>query len=207
MIWDVCVLTERAVHFDRRLVIVFALGGLLFLVTWLSTLRERGDGQLGEGRPARRLAPAFRLYDQNSELVNLTAYLNRHKIVLVFFDGQKSPLQNAAMNALLKNRQLLETADYRVFGISTALPQQNRAVVAEDFPFALLSDPAAIQPDSAHRAWGCLRPPDAKNPKASTIPNVFVIDRLGRVNWEGKLPSPIDPTDNFVQRLLDGDFD
>lgn len=193
--------------FDPRLAFVLALCASLFLMTWLSTLRDRSAGQLSEGRQPRRPAPAFRLYDQNSQLVNLTAYLNRHKIVLVFFDGRQSPMDNVVMRSLQQRQQELEAADYLVFGISTALPQQNRAVIADDFPFPLLSDPVALQPDSAHRTWGCLRAPDSRSPEASTIPKVFVIDRLGRVNWEGEVPGPIEPTDDFVQRLLDGEFD
>jgi len=138
--------------------------------------------------------------------VNLTAYLNRHNIVLVFFDGQKSPMDNVVLKALYKDQKELAAADYQVFGISTALPQQNRAAIPDDFPFPLLSDPVAIQPNSAHRTWGCLRAPNSQNSEATTIPNVFVIDRLGRVNWAGKLPAPIKSTDQFPQRFLDGDF-
>lgn len=194
-------------NFDRRLATVLALGALVFLMTWLSTLRDRDNGVSSEFRQPRRLAPAFLLYDQNSQLVNLTAYLNRHKIVLVFFDGRTSPMENRVMKSLHQHKKQLATADYQVFGISTALPQHNRATMSDDFSFPLLSDPAAIQPKSAHRTWGCLRAPDSQNPEAGTIAKVFVIDRLGRVNWEDGSPSPIEPTDHFVQRLLDGEFD
>lgn len=174
-------------------------------MTWLSTMRDRN--QSTKPYQLRRPAVAFRLYDQDSQLVNLRAYLNRHKIVLVFFDAQRSPMDNKAMKLLHEKRQQLTTADYQVFGISTALPQHNRAAVADHFPFPLLSDPTASQPGSVHRIWGCLREPDSRNSEASTVPSVFVIDRRGAVNWEGKYPLPIPLTDDFAQRLLDGEFD
>ena len=155
----------------------------------------------------RRLAPAFRLYDQNSQLVNLTAYLNRHKIVLVFFDGQASPLNDVVLKSLHEQQDRLAETDYQIFGISTALPQQNRAAIGDDFVFPLLSDPAAIQPGSVHRTWGCLRPPNSQNPEATTVPKVFVIDRLGRVNWNNSWPTSVERTKDFSQRLLAGEFD
>lgn len=193
--------------FDRRLIVVFALGAFLFLMTWLSTLRDRDSQQSASFRAPRRLAPPFRLYDQNSQLVNLTAYLNRHKIVLVFFDGQASPLKDFVLKSLHDQQDQLAHADYQIFGISTALPQQNRASIGEDFAFPLLSDPAAIQPGSVHRTWGCLRPPTSQCPEATTIPKVFVIDRLGRVSWKDSLPVAVERTENFTQRLLAGEFD
>lgn len=200
-------MNHQVAKFDRRLIVVLALGALIFLITWASTLRDRGNGQSQQAYQTRRLAPAFRLYDQNSELVNLSAYLNRHKVILVFFNGNKSPLEDSVMKSVFENWQQLATSDYQVFGISTALPQHNRAAVADDFPFSLLSDPAAVQPDSAHRTWGCLQVPNSQNPEASTIPKVFVIDRLGRVNWEGKYPAAVNSSDDFAQRLLNGEFD
>lgn len=193
--------------FDRRLWVVFALGTFLFLMTWLSTLRDRDSQQSTSFRMPRRLAPAFRLYDQNSQLVNLAAYLNRHKLVLVFFDGQASPLNDVVLKSLHEQQDRIDEAGYRIFGISTALPQQNRAAIRDDFVFPLLSDPAAIQPGSVHRTWGCLRPPNSQNSEATTIPKVFVVDRLGRVNWQGSFPTSVERTKDFSQRLLAGDFD
>lgn len=194
-------MSHQPKKFDRRLLVVGLLGCLLFLITWLSTFRDRQVSQSEAARP-KRAAPAFRLYDQNSELVNLSAYLNRHQIIVLFFDGRTSPTEDRVVQLLLQNSEQLAAADYRIFLVSMALPQENRAHVEDDFPFVLLSDPTAIDPQSAHRTWGCLRAPDAKIPQPTTIPKVFVVDRLGRVAWEGLYPAAEVVGDNFIDVLL-----
>lgn len=194
-------LLNSASQFDRRLLVVGLFGAILFLSTWLSTFRDRSSSQPQTQRP-RRAAPAFRLFDQNSELVNLSAFLNRHRLIVAFFDGRTSPADDSVVQLLVENSEELLAADYQVFLVSMALPQENRARVGDDFPFALLSDPAAIDSNSAHRMWGCLRPPDARIQQPTTIPKLFVVDRLGRVAWDGQHPSAEQTHDDFVARLL-----
>lgn len=195
-------LSHPSAKIDQRLLIVGLLGCVLFLVTWLSTFRDRSAPQTEEIRP-RRSAPAFRLFDQNSELVNLTAYLNRHRLIIVFFDGRISPTEDPVIQSLIQHAEELQAAADKVFLVSMALPQENRARVGDDFPFVLLSDPSAIDPGSVHRTWGCLRAPDAKVTQPTTIPKVFVVDRLGRVAWDGHHPAAEQVGDGFIKQLLE----
>ena len=155
----------------------------------------------------RRPAPSFQLYEQGTDsrkprIVNLEAYLHRHQIVIVFFDGQSGPENNPVLVELRKFYDALHEEGIIVLGISTALPQQNRSNSITPFPFALLSDVTATAKNSVHRTWGCFVEPVTLDQPARTKPAVFVIDRAGTVAWEGSLPLPESNPRSVVARLL-----
>lgn len=154
-------------------------------------------------------APTFTLYDQGSEnvkprMVNLGAYLHRYRILVVFYDGQEGPESDPTLLLLRRFHAALEDAGVVVFGVSTALPQENRNRSTQPFPFRLLSDVTPFEPKSVHRTWGRLAPPAAPGEPPGTIPGAFVIDRAGRVAWEGNHPKPDESPDTLVSRLLRG---
>lgn len=194
-------MTPNARHFDPRILLLAAFGLFLLVVTWVASERDRSLSERVNVVPRRAVA-AFRLYDQNSRLVNLAAYLNRHQIVLAFFPSHADESPDATIQLLQDHSSELQQAGYRVFGVTTALPQQNRAVYGNDFPFPLLTDPSADRPGSVHRTWGRLRAPGANHPKPVTIPAVFLIDRMGRVAWDDGLPQPIAAEADLVRQLV-----
>ena len=150
----------------------------------------------------RQPAPVFQLYDQNSTLVNLEAYLHRHRIVIVFFDGQAGPETNETLAALREFHGALEAENIIVLGVSTALPQEIRNNSSQPFPFPILSDVAATSTESAHRKWGRFIEPLSLDKPAGTQPGVFLIDRMGLVPWQGAYPRPETDTSSIVARLL-----
>lgn len=159
----------------------------------------------------QRPAPAFQLHDQQSRLVNLEAYLHRHRIVLVFFDGVVDPETHPPLKLLREYYPALEQQGIIVLGVSNALPQTLRAQLSRPFPFPLLSDVQAGQPGSACVQWGTVQaaastpgnlPSD--QPALSIQPAVFLIERSGLVDWENNYPRPVSDPSQLIRTLLTG---
>ena len=155
----------------------------------------------------RRPAPSFQLYDQGGDgvkprVVNLDSYLHRHRIVLAFYDGQKGPEDDPLLRELRRFHDALENENIVVFGISTALPQENRRNSVTQFPFKLLSDVTAEAKNSVHRTWGRLIEAPTIDQPSGTKPGVFLIDRKGLVAWDDDHPHPDPDPKTFVARLL-----
>jgi peroxiredoxin len=165
-----------------------------------------------------RRAAGFSLLNEHNELVKFDRYRQRHKIIVVFFDGAAvgQALARAADGELLlstEERQIrvaracapllelrehadeLKKANTVVVAVSAALPQQMRAVedLVGDFPFDVLSDPAF----EAHRAWKRF---DA-NTQAGR-PGVFVVDMAGDVPHSQEGPRPETSVAAAVKKAL-----
>jgi len=164
----------------------------------------RSPADPGDLPALRSPAPAFQLYDQDSTLVKLEAYLHRHQIVLVFFDGQAGPEASPLLTQLREFYPALKREGVIVMGISTALPQQIRNDSSQPFPFPVLCDAAATDPQSVHRAWDRIIEPVSLDKPAGTKPGVFLINRAGLVAWEGKYPVPESQPELILNRLLNG---
>ncbi len=157
----------------------------------------------------RRPAPAFELYDQNSRAVNLSAYLNRHKILLVFFDGQTDPDSDPVLQQLSQFHAALAKTNVTVIAVSNALPQTIRGKGNRPLPFAVLSDVTAGQPGSASVLWNVADPAAPRQPAAASAPtsavirpSVFFIDAGGLVDWDGKHPRSLSDPQPFISRLV-----
>lgn len=192
-------------HRKRILILPLSAAVIAMLCGW-RVLNPQGltDG-VGEHPEMRQPAPLFQLYDQQSTIVNLDAYLHRHRIVIVFFDGQAGPESNETLVTLRDFYQALQAESIIVLGVSTALPQEIRNNSIQPFPFPILSDVAATARESAHRKWGRFIEPASLDRPAGTQPGVFLIDRAGLVAWEGQYPRPEANTSSIVARLLSDD--
>ena len=192
-------------HPPRILILPLAAVIIFGLTMWRIYNPRQGDipDELPE---ARRPAPAFHLYDQQKpqRLVKLDAFLHRHTIVVVFYDGKAGPEADPVLVQLREFYPALKRERVIVLGVSTALPQENRNNSSQPFPFPLLSDVAATDPESVHRVWGRFIEPESLDKPAGTKPAVFIIDRAGNVAWDGKFPKPESDRDSVIPRLLKG---
>lgn len=153
-------------------------------------------------------APDFELPDQGRDLgdrktlpsrrVRLKSYLGRHRVLLVFFDGEHGADVDPLLLALRDRHADVEKNRLIVLGIATALPQQNRQATARagDVPFPLLSD----LDGTVCKTWGML---DLRDDGAfRNRPGVFAIDRAGNVAWKNGLPvperTPLDRLDSLI---------
>ena len=188
-----------------RILILPAAAIVIFALCAYRMANPRGSVAVSELPTERRPAPAFTLYDQESTLVNLEAFLHRHRIAVVFFDGSKGPEASAVLTELRSFYPALKRESVIVLGVSTALPQENRNNSSQPFPFPLLTDAVPLDKNSVHRRWNRLLEPSSADKPAGTKPGVFVIDRKGLVAWDGEFPKPeADGGAGIVARLLGG---
>ena len=145
----------------------------------------------------------FEGLDSDNRMVRLAAFLGRHRILVLFFDGDLGADKDAE---LLRRERFVELKahDVKVIAVSTALPQQNRAAMlperAGEFPFPLVSDFNPVSPEEAqkiHRRWGRW---DDSTGKAK--PGVFVIDRKLQIEFMGGAPKPVASVDLAVESLV-----
>ena len=140
-----------------------------------------------------RASPTFELADENSQRVRLDRYLHRHPILLVFFDPQKGASANPWLKALNASYDSIESSGTIVVGVSTALPQQNRAA---EFALPLLTEVDPARP--VHKQWGTL------DDAGKVIPSVFYINRGREVEWEGSHPKSLENPAAVVRSILQG---
>lgn len=196
--FDECLMS----YSPRIVVLITSAVVILGLCTWRTMIPRQTD-QSSMAPQDRRPAPSLQLYDQESTLVKLDAYLSRHRIVIVFFDGQAGPESNSELVQLRQFYPALKSEGIIVLGISTALPQENRNNSFQPFPFPLLTDEVATSTNSVHRTWGRFVAAPSLDTPAGTKPGVFLIDRAGLVPWQAGYPFPESSTETLVARLLE----
>ncbi|MGQ0636296.1 MAG: redoxin domain-containing protein [Planctomycetaceae bacterium] len=147
--------------------------------------RPAGELLLAARDPgAWRRAPLFELYDENSQLVRVSRYIGRHKLLIVFFNGESGPDRNELLLALRREFVAIHESRALVLAISGLRPSEHRPPPGaqgertrreEPFPFALLSD---IDDFRVHRLFGAFDE-QAQAPREA----VFVVDRLGLIRF------------------------
>ena len=145
-----------------------------------------------------RPAPGFEARDVDNHLVRLAAFLGRHKIIVLFFDGEAGADKDPDLLRLRDRYGELHALDVKVIAISAALPQQNRLATRDlgKFPFPLVSDVDPLNPAEVwriHRTWGRL---DSKTGKPQT--GVFYVDRTGLVLFTPEGPKPMADVDEAI---------
>ncbi len=140
----------------------------------------------GEHVTAVRPAPGIELPDQQLQIVRLSRYLGRQKLVIVFFDGEAGPENDRQLLLLRDGYPELRTASTEVIGVSSATTARDPQGSGRSglFPFPLLSDVDRV----AHQAWG-LVDENSHSPQSAII----LVDRAGQIRWERRGESePVD---------------
>jgi peroxiredoxin len=150
-----------------------------------------------------RPAPGFEALDANNHLVRLAAWLGRHRIIVVFFDGDQGADRDSELLRLRDRFSELQKQDVKVVGVTAAIPQTNRAAMERaggEFPFPLVSDVDPQSPEGTlriHRHWGRL---DAVSEKP--LSGAFLIDRKGQVAYVGPIPKPYDNVEKILEEIF-----
>ena len=189
---------------DRRLIFVLALGVLIAIVTIARIVTNQPQTYEEQVAAAvmMRPAPGFEALDSEGHLVRLSAWLGRHRIILVFFDGERGADQDADLLKLRDRCAELKDTDVKIVGVTLSIPQVNRAAMDRaggTFPFPLVSDIDFQSPEGTmriHRHWGRL---DAIGEQP--LKGVFLIDRKGQVAYVGPIPKPYDNVDQVIEIL------
>lgn len=191
--------------FDRRLIAVLAAGVLIAVVAVVRIQSNKPHDYAAQVAAASvmRPAPNFEALDADNHLVRLSAWLGRHRMIVVFFDGEKGADQDANLLRLRERFAELKAYDVKAVGVTGAIPQVNRAAMERaggTFPFPLVSD---VDPQSAegtlriHRHWGRLDP--ATN---QPLTGAFFVDRKGQVAYVGPIPKPYDNVDQIIDEIV-----
>lgn len=142
----------------------------------------------------------------SSQPVKLQSLVGRHRVIIVFFDGDAGAEADSFLVRLRTEHEQLQRANIKVLGISTAVPSQNRPPKPgqpglpnqpkEAFPFSLLIDfaPGCI----VHKLWGRY---DYEKQKPRT--GVFAIDEVGTVLCDGELPKPLAAPNDLLDEWLE----
>jgi peroxiredoxin len=195
---------------DRRVLIPIVAGVVIAAVcVWrVKTMKPRDfAAQVAAAvimRPVSSFQGGFEALDSDNRLVRLGGFLGRHRVIVLFFDGEVGADNDTELLRLRERFEELKAHDVKVIAVSTALPQENRAAMAAEragpFPFPLVSDFDSTSPDGAlriHRRWGRI---DAQTGKP--LPGAFAIDRRGQVQFAGDSPKPMENIDRAVERLI-----
>lgn len=180
-------------------------GGLLLTVVtataWrILTPRETANVTItfADERPA----PTFQLLDQNGRPAQLQGYLNRHRILLVFFDGRTGVDGDPLMRRIREFAPSIKRTGVKLIAVSTPLTPEFKAH-AENFPFPVLHDTWSGQPGSCSVAWGTAILPSSEV-VAPIKSAMFVIEHTGLVEWDGDKPKPIADPEVFLTQLIAG---
>ena len=180
-------------------------GTLLFIViaaTAWRMLTPRDTNRDAVTVTDERPAPAFQLLDQNGRPAQLQGYLNRHRILLVFFDGRKGINGDPLMEQIRKFAPALKRTGTKLIAVSTPLTPEFKSQ-AENYPFPVLRDNWSGQPGSSSVKWGTAILPTT-DAIAPIKPAMFVIEHTGMVEWEGDTPKPVADPALFLTQLIAG---
>ena len=189
---------------DRRFFFVIAAGVLIAAVcaTRIKNIHPQTYLEQVEAAKTMRPAAGFEALDSESHLVRLAAWLGRHRIIVVFFDGERGADNDPDLLKLRDRFAELQAYDVKVVGVTASIPQVNRAAMERaggEFPFPLVSDVDPQSPEGTlriHRHWGRLDPV-----KETPLSGVFLIDRKGQVAHVGPIPKPYDNVDQIFELL------
>jgi peroxiredoxin len=188
---------------DRRILIPVVAGIVIALVSLWRVMTNKPQDYAAQVaaavvmRPVSSFRGDFEALDCDNRLVRLGGFLGRHRLIILFFDGEAGADKDAELLRLRERYDELKAHDVKVIAVSTALPQENRA---GPFPFPLISDFDPTSPDGAlriHRRWGRI---DATTGKPLT--GAFVIDRKGQVLFAGDSPKPMENVARAVESVM-----
>lgn len=198
---------------DRRILIpIISAIVLAGLCAWrISANRTQDYTAQVAAAVMMRPAPPFEARDSDNHLVRLGAFLGRHKVIVLFFDGQagwdKDPQtvgadQDPDLMRLRERFPELQAQSIKVIAVSGALPQANRAAMKRvgPFPFPLVSDIDPLTPTEVfriHRQYGRFDHQTGK-PRSG----VFLIDRKGQIQFNVDGPRPMEHVDAAIDAAL-----
>lgn len=181
---------------DKRAWGVLVAGGIIAGVCGWRLATNQPQDYATQQREARadRPAPDFEALDSQNQMFRLQRYLGRHRVLVVFFDGQIGAAHDPRIQAIVSHWDLLKSHDIQAVGVSTALPQENRTAIAAvpGIHFPLVTDIDL----SIHDRWARIDPRTG-----SPLPGVFLIDRKGAVSCFGATPQPVDDLANLLLKL------
>ncbi|MCA9053394.1 MAG: redoxin domain-containing protein [Planctomycetaceae bacterium] len=177
---------------SRRWVLPIASVLIAGLCAWRMSRPPRPTPQVSPSTP-RALPPrGWELPDHEFRLVKFDRFLGRHPVVVRFFDGSQPAEEDELLVWLRDNDDELNDAGWQTIAISTARPAEVRASeerTGKLWPFPVLTDMHLRDPAPApvHHLWSRVN-----RETGELLPAVFLVDRMGYVDYENGRPKPIE---------------
>lgn len=178
---------------DRRLYLLLAAALLIVgLCAWRATRPTRPVVMPVTTGP-RALPPrGWELPDHQFHLVKFDRYLGRQPVILWFSDAQTPPESDEVILWLRDHFDALHARGYEVLAITLARPVEVRQTaerLGRPWPFPVLSDMQERNPAPApvHYLWSRV-----DRMTGALLPGLFVIDRMGYIEYADGRPRPAD---------------
>ena len=186
---------------DKRIWLLVFAGAVIAGLCAFRATQNFPVEPIAQSQPLAAPAPPIELYDQSypSKFFRLEGYLGRNPVLVVFFDGKKGADRSEVLSRLRQESGRLRKAGVYIIAVSTALPQENRKIIAKhgEFPCPLLSDPDF----HVHRDWWRF-----DESRQAPLEGVFLVDRKGDITWtrSSHRPKPLDDWESVVTALAEG---
>lgn len=181
---------------DRRLILVLFAGLLIAGVCLYRLQTNRPLDYAAQVQAATTYAPAplFEGVDEQNQMYRLAAYLGRHRIIVVFYDGAAGADRSPELLSLADRAMELKWLDVKVVAVSQAIPQFNRAALTRtgELPCPLISDVEG----SIHQRWGRM------SIEGKPLAGLFLIDRKGLVAFHAGAPRPYPDLDALWKDIV-----
>jgi len=180
---------------DRRFVLVLLAGALIagVCIYRVQTNRPLDYATQVAAASLATLAPVFEGVDERNQMFRLQTYVGRHRIIVVFYDGELGADQDETLIELTRRADEVDSKDIKVVGVSRVIPQINRPALER---LGKLLGPLISDIDGKiHDRWGRSRP------DGGTLPGLFLIDRKGFVTYADGKPRPVANLDELWEEL------
>lgn len=181
---------------DRRLLFVVLAGlviaGVCMARLWINRPMSYSDQVAAATSSAP--APLFEGLDEHNQMFRLSAFLGRHRIIVVFYDGAVGVERSAELLQLKEHAAELKQQDVKAVAVSQAIPQENRRAlsVIGELPCPLVSDVDG----SIHQRWGRM------SVEGRPRTGLFLIDRKGSVAFHAGAPRPYADFDSLWKDVV-----
>lgn len=169
---------------DRRLIVVLMTG---IVIAGVCVYRVRTNQPLdydAQVQAATTIAPSplFEGRDEVNRVFRLSSYLGRHRIIVVFYDGEAGADHSADLLRLQEHAEELKRQDVKVVAVSKTIPQFNREALSQTgkLPCPLITDVDG----SIHERWGRM------GVNGQPLTGLFLVDRKGSIAYQAGAPRP-----------------
>ncbi len=151
-----------------------------------------------EGKLVGDEAPQFEAHDSNGNNVNLSAELQKGKVVLIFYRGQWCPYCNRHMSALQDSLSMITYKGAKLIAITPEKNEEiNKTVEKSNAQFSIVYDANHIIMDAyevtftmskskhlAYKTYGInINEASGNDDRALPVPATYIIDTDGRITY------------------------
>ena len=180
---------------DRRLGIVLLAGAVIAGLCWQRARTNQPYDYEAQYQAAFAVMPAPKIegLNEHNQMFRLSAYLGRHQVIVIFFDGALGATRCPDLIELRDRAEELNRRGVKVVAVSQAIPQVNRdaQLMMGEVPGVMISDVDGVIPHQGGRLTKSGEP----------LTGLFLVDRKGSVAFTEGQPRPYATLDELWKEL------